>query len=413
MIFYEVVFWFSAFVIFYTYLGYPILAYLIFRIDWLKYFIRMPEGSGKIFINPKIAGPVVFNQRLPQKDFTPFVSMIIAAYNEEKFIEEKIKNCLELDYPSDKIEFLFVTDGSTDKTSDIVKNYSLTYSNIRLFHKPEREGKLKAVQRVIEFTKGEILIFSDANAIYNREAIKYLVQPFQFEKVGCVAGEKRVISEKGNIEAESLYWRYESFLKKLDSEIYSIVGAAGEIFAIRKELVVKIPENVINEDFVLTMNVVASGYRVVYEPRAYSIEYPTKSVFEEFKRRVRISTGGIQAISLLKKLFDIKTYKFLSFQFVSHRILRWTLLPLSIILILVSNIFLFINFQNSFYELTFYLQSILYLSGFIGLIGELFKIRLKIFYLIFSFLLMNFASVIALLTYPFKPRTNVWEKPKR
>ncbi len=152
---------------------------------------------------------------------------------------------------------------------------------------------------------------------------------------------------------------------------------------------------------------------VIYEPRAYSIEYPTKSIFEEFKRRVRISTGGIQAIFLLKRLFDIRTYKFLSFQFISHRILRWTLLPISIILILVSNIFLFLNNRSFLYELTFYFQSVLYLFSIIGLIGELIHIRFKIFYLIFSFLLMNFASVIALLTYPFRPRTNIWEKPER
>lgn len=146
--------------------------------------------------------------------------------------------------------------------------------------------------------------------------------------------------------------------QKLDSEIYSIVGAAGEIFAIRKELVEKIPENVINEDFVLTMNVAAKGFRVVYEPRAFSIETPTKSIFQEFKRRVRISTGGIQAIYLLRNLFDIRTYKFLSFQFISHRILRWTLAPLSILTIYVSNYILFINSEEFFYKLSFYAQSL-------------------------------------------------------
>ncbi len=143
MIYYEVVFWFSALVIFYTFVGYPLIAYIIFRFDWFKYFIRIPEDAGKVFINPKIAGPAVFTQKLPQKDFFPFVSMIIAAYNEEKFIEQKIKNCLELDYPKDRIEFLFVTDGSSDKTPEIVRSYSISHSNIKLFHMPEREGKIK------------------------------------------------------------------------------------------------------------------------------------------------------------------------------------------------------------------------------------------------------------------------------
>lgn len=413
MIIYEVVFWFSAFIIFYTFVGYPLLSYLLFRFERLRYFIRVPEDSGKIFLNPEIAGPIILNQKLPQKNFTPFVSVIIAAYNEEKFIEQKIKNCLDLDYPSDKIEFIFVTDGSTDRTPDIVKSYSEKFSNIQLHHNPEREGKLKAIQRVIEFTKGDILIFSDANAMYNKEAIKFLVQHFQFEKVGCVAGEKRVLSPSGKVEAESIYWKYESFLKKLDSEIYSIVGAAGEIFAIRKELVEKIPENVINEDFVLTMNVAAKGFRVVYEPRAFSIETPTKSIFQEFKRRVRISTGGIQAIYLLRKLFDIRTYKFLSFQFISHRILRWTLAPLSILTLYVSNYILFINSEEFFYKLSFYAQSLFFISAIIGLINELLGLRIRIFYLIFSFLLMNFAAVVSLITYPIKTGDNIWEKPER
>lgn len=413
MNFYEWIFWISIFFVFYTFAGYPLITFLIFKSDYLKYFIRLPEDSGKIFLNPEIAGPLVLNQRYYEKDFAPSVSMIIAAYNEEKFIEEKIKNCLELDYPSEKIEFLFVTDGSTDRTPEIVNHYANLNPSIKLFHKPEREGKLKAIQRIVNEAKGEILIFSDANAIYNREAIKHLVQPFQFEKVGCVAGEKRVISKDGQIEAEGLYWKYESFLKKLDSEIYSIVGAAGEIFAIRKELYEKLPEDIINEDFVLTVNIAAKGYRVVYEPKSFAIEAPSKSIFEEFKRRVRISTGGIQSIFYLRKLFDIRNYKFLSFQFISHRILRWTVTPVSIFLIFISNFMIINNSKIFFYELTFYLQVALYFFAFLGLIGELIGKRINVFYLIFSFLLMNFAAVIALITYPFKSRSNIWTKVKR
>jgi cellulose synthase/poly-beta-1,6-N-acetylglucosamine synthase-like glycosyltransferase len=190
----ELIFWLSAFFIFYTFIGYPLLTYFLFRFERLRYFIRFPEDAGKVFINPEIAGKIILDQIFLIKDYKPTVSMIIAAYNEEKFIEKKIENCLELDYPSDKIEFLFVTDGSTDKTPDIVRKYSETYSNIKLFHQSERQGKLKALNRVIPFANGEILIFSDANSYYNREAIKYLVRPFQFEKIGCVAGEKKVVS---------------------------------------------------------------------------------------------------------------------------------------------------------------------------------------------------------------------------
>ncbi len=409
----EIIFWISFSVIFYTFIGYPLLIYFLFRFESLRYFIRIPEDAGKVFINPEISGRLILNQRFPLKDFTPFVSMIIAAYNEEKFIEEKIKNCLELDYPADRIEFLFVTDGSTDKTPEIVRKYLEFHPRIRLFHQNERRGKLKAINRVVPFSNGEILIFSDANSFYNKDAIKYLVRHFQFEKIGCVAGEKKVVSKDGKIEAEGLYWKYESFLKKLDSEIYSIVGAAGEIFAIRKNLFLELPENTINEDLVLTMNIAAKGYRVVYEPKAFAIEEPTKSIFEEFKRRIRITTGGLQAISLLRNLFDIKKYKFLSFQFISHRILRWTITPISFLLFFASNILILNRSEWFFYKITFVVQALFYISGFFGFLLELIRVRINIFYLIFSFILMNFASVISIITYPFRTRSNIWQKVER
>jgi cellulose synthase/poly-beta-1,6-N-acetylglucosamine synthase-like glycosyltransferase len=409
----EIIFWISFSVIFYTFIGYPLLIYFLFRFESLRYFIRIPEDAGKVFINPEISGRLILNQRFPLKDFTPFVSMIIAAYNEEKFIEEKIKNCLELDYPADRIEFLFVTDGSTDKTPEIVRKYLEFHPRIRLFHQNERRGKLKAINRVVPFSNGEILIFSDANSFYNKDAIKYLVRHFQFEKIGCVAGEKKVVSKDDKIEAEGLYWKYESFLKKLDSEIYSIVGAAGEIFAIRKNLFLELPENTINEDLVLTMNIAAKGYRVVYEPKAFAIEEPTKSIFEEFKRRIRITTGGLQAISLLRNLFDIKKYKFLSFQFISHRILRWTITPISFLLFFASNILILNRSEWFFYKITFVVQALFYISGFFGFLLELIRVRINIFYLIFSFILMNFASVISIITYPFRTRSNIWQKVER
>ncbi|MEJ5305366.1 MAG: glycosyltransferase family 2 protein [Ignavibacteria bacterium] len=409
----ELIFWLSFFFIFYTFIGYPLLMYFLFRFESIRYFIRIPEDAGKVFINPELGGKIIFDQRFSAKEFTPFVSMIIAAYNEEKFIEEKIKNCLELNYPSEKIEFLFVTDGSNDKTPEIVQKYSETYPNVKLFHQSERQGKLKAINRVVPYAKGEILVFSDANSFYNKDAISFLVRHFQFEKIGCVAGEKRVISKDGKLEAEGLYWKYESFLKKLDSEIFSIVGAAGEIFAIRKDLFLELPENTINEDFVITMNIAAKGYRVVYEPKAYAVEEPTKSIFEEFKRRIRISTGGLQAIFLLKNLFDIRKYKFLTFQFISHRILRWTITPLSLLLIYISNLLIFLKSDLIFYKITFYFQTVFYCSALIGFLAELVKIKINFFYLIFSFILMNFVSVIALITYPFRARTNIWQKVER
>lgn len=413
MSFYELAFWVSIFILFYTFLGYPILMYLIFKIEFIRYFIRIPEDAGKVYLNPDLSGFKVFDQRYTQKEFYPFVSMIVAAYNEEDVIEKKIQNCLQLNYPVDKIEFLFVTDGSIDRTPEIVKSYSDKFNFIKLFHQKDRRGKLNAINRVIKKTKGSIVVFSDANSMYNKDAIKFLVQPFQFEKVGCVAGEKRVVSKTNELIAEGLYWKYESFLKRLDSEIFSIVGAAGEIFAIRKSLYTSLPENTITEDLILTMYIATRGYRVVYEPRAYSLEYASKTIFDEFKRRLRISTGGLQSIFLLKNLFDIRKYKFLSFQFISHRILRWTLAPISLISMFISNIILFSQTENLFYKLCFYGQMTVYFSSLLGLAAELLKTKLLYFNLIFSFILMNFASIIAIIIYPFKKKSNIWKKVER
>lgn len=413
MSFYELVFWISAFILFYTYFGYPLIMYFIFKTEWIRYFIRIPEDAGKVYLNPDLSGFKVFDQKYAQKDFYPFVSMIIAAYNEEDVIEQKIHNCLDLNYPHDKIEFLFIIDGSTDRTPEIVNSFSNQFDFIKLFHQKERKGKLNAINRVISETRGSIIVFSDANAMYNKDAIKYLVQPFQFEKVGCVAGEKRVVSKKNELIAEGLYWKYESFLKKLDSEIFSIVGAAGEIFAIRKSLYVSLPENTINEDLILTMNISSKGYRVIYKPKAYAFEYASKTIFDDFIRRLRISIGGIQSIFLLKNLFDIRKYKFLSFQFISHRILIWTLAPLSLITLFISNILLYNNSINQFFKFCLYAQLFVYGSALIGLLAELLKTKIFYFNLIFSFILMNFASVTAIFAYPFSKKTNIWKKVER
>jgi len=408
----KICFFVSLFLIFYTFLGYPILVLIISRIERLKYKIKVPKDSGKIYLNPKIAGYNVLNEKF-DKDFYPAVSVIIAAYNEEKFIKNKLQNILELDYPADKIEYIFVTDGSTDDTNEIIKSYLENFPNIKLLYKPERKGKLEAIMRAIPISKGEIIVFSDANAYYNKEAIKFLVRHFQFPRVGCVAGEKRVISKNKEKTGEGLYWKYESFLKKLDSELYSVAGAAGEIFAIRKSIISEIPSNVILDDFFISINAALKGYRVVYEPNAQSFEMPSKSFIEDFKRRLRISRGGIQSIFILKDILNIKLYKFFSFQVISHRFLRWTLTPISLPIFYFTNYYLFLNQKEVFFTILFYFQTIVYLLGIIGFLLETFNKKVFIFHLIFSFMLMNFASFISIVTYPFIKKSSIWKKVER
>ncbi len=410
-IFLEFIFWTSLLIVVYTFIGYPILMTLLSKMQFVKYLIKMPEGFGRVLLNPKIGGFVALEDRLAQKDFEPTVSVIIAAYNEEKFIEDKIKNCLQLNYPQNKIEFLFVTDGSTDNTLNILEKYKP--HNFRYYHSPERKGKLHAINRIVKLARNDILIFSDANAIYNKDAVKNLVRHFAHKKVGCVSGEKKVLSRKGEITGESLYWKYESYLKKLDSELYSVVGAAGEIFAIRKNLYFEIPQDSILEDFVFSVKFAEIGYRVVYEPNAYSIETPPKSFKDDFKRRLRISTGGIQSINMFKKLLNLKQYRFLAFQFISHRVLRWTVVPIVLIVIFFSNLFL-ADFQ--YVDVYYYFmigQIVFYSLAIVGFISEILRVHIWGINLIFSFVLMNFAALIGILSYPFRVKTNIWEKTER
>ncbi|MEX1239484.1 MAG: glycosyltransferase family 2 protein, partial [Cyclobacteriaceae bacterium] len=258
------IFWTGLLFIFYTYLGYGLVIFIL----------------SKVKSRSKRVNHVV------DKDL-PGVTILIAAYNEEQCIEDKITNTLNLDYPKDKLSIFFVTDGSTDNTHDIVKKFHA----VKLFHDFQRRGKIHAVNRVMKYVTTPIVVFSDANTLLNGPAIRNLVRHYQDERVGGVAGEKRIyMSSEDNASGsgEGFYWKYESFLKKKDAEVYSIVGAAGELFSIRTNLYESPAENTIIEDFVLSMTICAKGFRFAYEPEAYALETASASVGEEWKRKVRI-----------------------------------------------------------------------------------------------------------------------------
>lgn len=410
MIIVEILFWLVFFILFYTYFGYLLLMIVLTQIPFFKYKLKMPEGFGRVLLNPKIGGFLSFEDKKSQTRFEPKVSMIIACYNEEDYIEAKLKNCNELDYPEDKIEFIFITDGSDDSTNQKLMKH--LRSNLNFYYEKERKGKLSALKRGVKYAKNDILVFSDANSIYNRDAIKNLVRHFIHDKVGCVAGEKRVLSTNSKgIEGESLYWRYESLLKNLDSELFSVVGAAGEIFAIRKNLFLEIPHDAIIEDFILSVKIAELGYRVVYEPSSYSIETPPKTLKDEFIRRLRICRGGIQSIKYFKDLLKFKKSKILSFQFISHRILRWTIAPISFVLILILNVILF-HFKV-FYEYFFYCQLFFYVIALIGFLLDMLKIKIGFIKVISSFALMNFSAIVAILVIKKNSYSNIWLKTYR
>jgi poly-beta-1,6-N-acetyl-D-glucosamine synthase len=380
-------FWIGVVLVIYTYVGYGAIIYILNKLI----------GRKKITDNQA-------------DDFYPQVTLMVAAYNEEFFIESKITNSLGLDYPHEKLNLWVVADGSTDRTIEIAQRYP----SVKTFYAPERMGKIHAVNRVIKLVKTPIVIFSDANTELNKDAIKNIVRHFRDEKVGGVAGEKQITNNKednASGSGEGIYWKYESALKKMDSNLTTAIGAAGELFALRTELYHEPEPDTIIEDFVTSMKIVAQGYRFVYEPNACAVETASASIKDEWKRKVRISAGGIQAIIRLPELLNPFRYGLVCWQYVSHRVLRWTLAPLALPIILVTNILLF-N-ESIFYQLCLIGQVAFYSLALLGHFLQNKKISIKGFFVPYYFTMMNlsvFAGVKRLLK---KQQSVVWEKSAR
>ncbi|HTQ28336.1 MAG TPA: glycosyltransferase family 2 protein [Puia sp.] len=386
----KVLFWASLFIVCYSYIGYGVLLYLL-------------VGIRRLFGKKKF---------VPSPGFSPDVTIVISAFNEEEFIEKKIQNTFDLDYESDRLSIIIVTDGSTDATPDIVRRFN----RIRLLHEPERRGKVAAMNRAKKFVQTDLIIFSDANTLLNRACVREIIKHYQDPRVGGVAGEKKIISGTDGSAAEAgegLYWKYESFLKKMDAEFYSVVGAAGELFSARKSLFEEIPENVIIEDFVQSLKICTKGYRIMYEPNAYAMETSSASMKEEEKRKVRISAGAFQAMALLKELFNIFRYPVLSFQFISHRILRWTLCPLCLIMLFLSNGLIVLKGGNIIYMVFFGLQLAFYIMALTGRALANRNIRVKWLYVPYYFLFMNASVILGFFRFLRKKQTVTWEKAAR
>ncbi len=390
MIVWEIIFLFSCFCILYNYVGYAIIAMIFNGINKTnKKEIRTTQNS------------------------LPTISFVVAAYNEEDFIQLKIKNCLSLKYPFNKIEFIFVADGSTDKTAEIIAENKL----VKLMFERERKGKSAAMNRAVLEAKNEILIFSDANTILNEDAITNIAKHYSQKKVGGVAGEKKIISPENNEnevgEGEGLYWKYESFLKKTDSQFYSVVGAAGELFSLRKNLYEPMAKEVILDDFVTTLKIAQKGYRIIYEPEAYAMELPSFSIEEEKKRKIRIAAGGFQAMVILKGLLLFWRTPKLSFLYISHRVLRWTLSPFCLFTAFISNAILFFIDNNIIFKISFLLQLLFYIFALSAPYFNSKKRILKLFNICYYFVFMNLSVVQGFFRFIQGKQASTWEKAKR
>jgi biofilm PGA synthesis N-glycosyltransferase PgaC len=383
----EIWFWFCLLLVFYTYLGYGIVLFILVKIK-------------KIFVKNRSFDP----------NYQPAVTLVVPAFNEESFIMEKVKNSLELDYPKDKLRILFVTDGSNDNTYQILKEAA----GVEVSHEDRRAGKAAAENRAMTLIDTPIVVFCDANTYLNKDCIKNLVRHYDDPKVGAVSGEKRVLSngaDTASAAGEGLYWKYESALKKWDSELYTIVGAAGELISFRSELVQDLEEDTILDDFMQTMRICQKGYRVVYEPESYAAETASDNVTEELKRKVRIAAGGWQSMSRLWKILIPIPQPLLSFQYISHRVLRWSISAFVLPLIFILNIFLFA--QGWMYEYLLYAQVVFYVTALIGWFLENRAIRVKLLFVPYYFLMMNYAVFAGFGRWLKGSQKATWERAKR
>ena len=386
----EILFWLSLLIVFYTFLGYGILLYILVRIRRIFKGKRLPPGLDQDF---------------------PSLTLVIAAYNEESIIEEKISNTLELSYPSGKLSLLFVTDGSNDRTPELVA----AYPQIRLMHTPVRSGKILAMHRAMDQVDTEVVVFTDANTFLNRDALLLIARHYADPRVGAVSGEKRVMQDAVSdaTAGEGFYWKYESALKKWDSELHSVVGAAGELFSVRRSLYKSVQPDTILDDFMISMQIAEQGYRIVYEPDAYASETSSENIQEELKRKVRIAAGGIQSILRLKKLMKPFHDPLLSFQYVSHRVLRWTVTPFLMILALLLNIFIVVRSGGAIYYLLLAGQAGFYLAALAGWALERRRIKVKALFVPYYFCMMNYAVLAGIRRYIKGSQSAAWDKAKR
>ena len=389
----KILFWICFVLVVYTYVGYGVLLWLLVKLK------RLFKGK---------PAPLT----LPADDDLPHVTFLICAYNEQDVVDMKMENTLQLDYPKNKLHIMWVTDGSTDETNERLKRYP----EVEIVYSPERRGKTAALNHGISQISSEITVMTDANTLVNSEALRNIVVHFQDPSVACVAGEKRVMARNDGetaAQGEGLYWRYESTLKQLDSELYSAMGAAGELNAIRTTLYKHMPENALLDDFVMSMRMVDQGFRIAYAPDAYAMEYGSANLHEESKRKRRIAAGGLQSTWWLRSMMNPFRHFTVAFQFVSHRVLRWTITPFALVALVPLNVLLVFMNAGPIYTLLWALQVLFYLAAFCGYYLEQHGKKNKLLYVPYYFLFMNLNVFYGIPYLKSHQHAGTWEKAKR
>lgn len=386
----DVLVWFSLLTLLYTYIGYPLLIYFL-AICFEGYCWIFRKTSER-------------KNTRDDKNGWPLVSVLIPAFNEENVIRKKVENTLELDYPKDRLQILIVSDGSTDQTNDMLASYGA--NEIEFVTMPERMGKTAVLNQVVPKLKGKIVVLSDASGLIQKEALKRLIAHFDDPRVGGVCGSYRFDTDDSSLRGitEKFYWRYETFLKECESRVHSSIGAHGAFYGFRRALFKPLSKKAINDDFILPMQIIRKGYRVLYEPQATVEEHATTSLVGEFHRRTRINVGNFQQIYMLRGLLKPKK-GIVAFEFFSHKVIR----AFSPFLILLLP-FACLGASSAFSDFLLKMQVIFYLAGLLGFLQEYLGLRIKSLYLPFYFLAGNVSAVIGFFKFIFRKQKLLWEK---
>ncbi len=371
-------FWISFGTLLYIYFGYPVAVTALAR-----FFGKEPARA----------------------EITPSVSLVITAFDEEAHIRQKLENSLSLRYPKEKLEIVVANDGSADGTEKIAREFE--NRGVRLLSMERNIGKAAMLDRVVPQMAGEIVVFSDASSELDTEALGRLVRNFNDPTVGCVCGQYQ-LGSGGDLrgEGEGLYWRYETFIKRQESRLHSILGAHGALYAIRKGFYSPLGASAVNDDYLVPMRIVAAGYRAVYEPEALAFERETASMEGEFSRRRRIAVGNCQQIVELKGMLNPRC-GWVAFSFFSHKILR-TLAPLFMVAMLAGSFFL----PASLRAVVLALQGLFYLSAYAGFLCQQRGWVVRILSAPLYFCLGNLAMLAGLFRYCFQGNKPVWERSR-
>jgi len=437
----EITFWAAIGLMAYAYLGYPILIGLLSRclpqrpatllraanktsqaaeipfprasslqvlLGVLSREQNLPNKRNSPFTSKFAASSVTGSKSVASQPMTglPFVSLIIAAYQEESVILQRIQNALQMNYPADKIEILIGCDGNEDATGQLVS--TVQDSRVRLLQFEKRRGKPSVLNDCVAAARGEVIAFSDANTFWNRDALLHLVSHFRHPRTGGVCGQLFIVDPVTGDNVDGLYWKYENFLKRCEGRLGALLGFNGAIYAIRKQLWQPIPPQTIVDDFLVGMRIHQQGQRIVFDAAAIAHEESAPSMAAEFHRRARIGAGGFQSLCWLLPLLS-PHYGSVAFAFWSHKVLRW-LCPMLMLVALGTNLALI---SQPLYAALFGCQTLFYLGAVMGHYSGGQGVSAKVLRLFSLFVSMNAALAVGFYRWAGRTQSGAWKRTAR